>query len=262
MTNVKRWLCFGDLHGCLQEFKLLLEKVNYDPSHDEVFCLGDLTDRGNLSPELVKYCIENDFKSVMGNHDSKLVRRWRHIVRKRNDSSYKIPMNFSQDQTNTIEALTDKEMQWIADLPYYYTLPEVGVVIMHAGLLPCIPLASQTKEILTMVRYIDPTGRHMLPLKQPGFLPPDNSVFWAEVYDGTVDIVFGHSVVSLDSKIGTWDGLSTGRCYGIDTGCSFGGYLTCMILDAENPRSREIVQVKALREYYKPNSSHNAPESE
>jgi len=257
ITNGGRILVVGDCHGCLNELKMLLDKCKYT-SGDVVCMAGDLIDRGDQSPGLVKFCIENDIKSVMGNHDAKLVRRWRHIVRKRNDPSYKNPMHHSQDQEDTIAALSDREMAWIADLPYYYTLPEVGVVIMHAGLLPCVPLASQTREILTMVRYIDPTGRRMLPVKQPGFLQPDNSVFWAEVYDGTADIVFGHSVVSLDGKIGAWDGLRTGRCYGIDTGVCFGGFLTCMILDTENPKSREIVQVKALREYYKPDISHNA----
>lgn len=250
-----RKLIFGDVHGALTEFKLLLEKANYVQGADEVYMLGDLVDRADQSPELIKFCIENDIKSVMGNHDSKLVRRWRHVVRKRNDPSYKIPMHFSQDQMNTIEALSDKEMQWVADLPYYYTLPEVGVVLMHAGLLPCIPLASQSREVLTMVRYVDLAGKRMLPVKQPGFLQPDDSMFWAETYDGTVDVIFGHSVVSLDGTIGVWDGLSTGRCYGIDTGVCFGGYLTCMILDTDNPKSREIVQVKALREYYKPNAT-------
>lgn len=252
-----RKLIISDLHGALTEFKMLLDKANYDPAHDEVIAVGDLVDRCDDSPGLVKFCIENGIKSVMGNHDAKLVRRWKHILRKRKDPSYKNPMNFSQDQTDTIEALGDKEMLWLADLPYYYTLPEVNVVIMHAGLLPCVPLVAQTKEILTMVRYIDPMGRYMIPLKQPGFLQPDNSVFWADVYDGTVDVIFGHSVVSLDGTIGVYEGFSTGRCYGIDTGCCFGAFLTCMILDTENPKSREIVQVKALREYCKPNVSHN-----
>lgn len=253
-----RKLIVGDCHGALSELKMLLEKANYIQGADEVYCLGDLVDRSDQSPELVKFCIENNFKSVMGNHDAKLVRRWRHIVRKRNDPSYKNPMRFSQDQEDTIAALSDREMSWIAGLPYYYTFPEVGVVIMHAGLLPCVPLSSQPKEILTMVRYIDPAGRYMIPLKQPGFLQPDNSIFWTEIYDGTVDVVFGHSVVSLDGKIGTYDGLNVGRCYGIDTGCCFGGFLSAMILDTEHPSCREIVQVKALREYCKPNVPHNA----
>ncbi len=30
----------GDLHGCFNEFQLLLEKVNYNPKQDELFNRG------------------------------------------------------------------------------------------------------------------------------------------------------------------------------------------------------------------------------
>ena len=247
-----RKILIGDVHGASEELKLLLDKVGYVQGTDEAYTLGDLTDRGPDSPGVVKFCRANGIKSVMGNHDAKLVRRWRHVVRKREEPSYRIPMHYSQDQMDTIAALSDEDMQWIAELPHYLTFPEVNVVAMHAGMLPCIPLANQTKEILTMVRFIDIDGRKMLSLKYPDFSQPENSVFWAETYDGTADVVIGHSVVSLNGSIGAWDGLSTGRTYGIDTGVCFGGYLTAMILDTEKPKSREIVQVQALREYCQP----------
>lgn len=36
-------------------------------------------------------------------------------------------------------------------------------------------------------------------------------------------------------------------CYGIDTGCCFGGKLTAFIVE-----TKEFVQVKAVREHYPP----------
>ncbi|MEI6065112.1 MAG: metallophosphoesterase [Pseudanabaena sp. ELA748] len=251
-----RKILIGDVHGALGELKLLLEKVEYHPAKDEVVLLGDLVDRGDDSPGVVKFCRANGIKSVLGNHDDKLVRRWRHVVRKREEPSYRIPMRYSEDQMATVEALSDEDMLWLAALPHYMTFPEVNVVVMHAGMLPSIPLAGQTKEVLTMVRFIDRDGRRMLSLKYPEFKQPDNSVFWASVYDGTADVVIGHSVVSLDGSVGAWEGLSTGRIYGIDTGCAFGGYLSAMVLDTEKPKSREIVQVKALREYCAPHGGN------
>jgi len=249
---MSRVILVGDIHGALSELKLLLDKVSYEPGVDRCVALGDLVDRCDDSPGVVKYCIENGIESVMGNHDAKLVRRWRHVMRKRIEPGYKIPMHFSQDQMDTIAGLSDADMLWLSNLPHYLTFPEVNVVIMHAGLLPLVPLVEQPKEVLTMIRYIDPAGRRMLSMKMPNFEQPENSIFWAEAYDGTADVVFGHSVISMNGEIGVWAGLSTGKCYGIDTGCCFGGFLTCMILDTNDPSSREVVNVKALREYCVP----------
>ena len=189
----------------------------------------------------------------MGNHDAKLVKRWRHVVRKRHEPSYKISMRYSADQMQNITALSDSDMEWLANLPHYISLQEFNVLCVHAGLMPRLRLEHQPKEVLTMLRYLDiETRRKMLSMKYPDFEQPDNSIFWAECYDGKADVVFGHSVVSLDGTIGYWEGLGRGRCYGIDTGAVFGGYLSAMILDSTKPESREIVQVKALREYYEP----------
>ena len=90
--------------------------------------------------------------------------------------------------------------------------------------------------------------------KKPGILAlklhTPESVFWAEIWDGSSDVIFGHTVVSLEN-IRDWDGVGTGRAYGIDTGAVFGGRLTAMILDPDHPRRRDIVQVAARREYFK-----------
>jgi len=245
---VKRYICPGDIHGCLAEFRLLLDKVNYDPANDVVCCVGDLVDRGSDSPGVVRFCIENGFRSVMGNHDAKLVRRWRHVLKHRANSSYKIPMNHSDDQMKTINELTNREMGWIADLPFYIELPEFKAVVIHAGLMPGVPLHHQTKEILSMLRYMNKDTHRMLSLQYPDFSVPPDSVFWAEVYDGQPDVIFGHEVVSL-CDIKTWERPEFGKCFGIDTGCAFGGRLSCIVLDTEKPLEREIVQVQALKEY-------------
>ena len=101
---------------------------------------------------------------------------------------------------------------------------------------------------LTMVRFVDPASHKMMPLVVPGFRQPEGSAFWAELWDGKQDVIFGHTVVGRE-WIKDWDAKSGARCYGIDTGCVFGGRLSAMILDSDMPNVREVVQVKAAQEY-------------
>ncbi|MFD2879344.1 metallophosphoesterase [Paenibacillus rhizoplanae] len=36
----------SDIHGCIEEFNLLLRRAEYDPSRDQLILLGDYVDRG------------------------------------------------------------------------------------------------------------------------------------------------------------------------------------------------------------------------
>jgi serine/threonine protein phosphatase 1 len=62
----------GDVHGCYYTFKAMLEF--WDPKNEILIQVGDLIDRGNFSPEVVKLCreIEKEYPSSMflkGNHE-------------------------------------------------------------------------------------------------------------------------------------------------------------------------------------------------
>ena len=41
----------GDLHGCLDALRFLLREIEFDPSRDRLFSVGDLVDRGSQSEE-------------------------------------------------------------------------------------------------------------------------------------------------------------------------------------------------------------------
>lgn len=228
----------------------MLDVVNYNKYSDRCIFAGDLVDRGPDSPGMVRLAMELGAEAIQGNHDAKLLRRWGHMDRVASNPKYKNPMTPHEDQERTISLLGAAERAWLTALPYYIYLPDFDVIVVHAGLLPGVALDNQTKEILTMVRYVHRDTRKMLSLVMPGFKQPPDSVFWAEIWDGSSDVIFGHTVVSL-SKIQAWDGVGMGRAYGIDTGAVFGGRLTAMILDPDLPRGREIVQVQAHREYFK-----------
>ena len=61
----------GDIQGCFEEFKLALEKVNFDKKRDYLWLVGDLINRGPDSLKLLKflYKIRERTHIVLGNHD-------------------------------------------------------------------------------------------------------------------------------------------------------------------------------------------------
>lgn len=63
----------GDLHGCLDLFLAQLERVQFDPQIDRVFCVGDLADRGPDSMGCLRLLREPWFYAVCGNHEQMLL---------------------------------------------------------------------------------------------------------------------------------------------------------------------------------------------
>ena len=247
---IKRTIVVGDVHGCLPELKMLLDKVNFQQDEDRLILAGDLVDRGPDSVGVVRYAMAIGAEAVAGNHDDKLLRRRKHVMRAQRDKNYKIPMRPDQEQEGIIAALTQREGEWLAGLPTYIELPDFNALVLHAGVVPGKHVSYQSREVLTMMRYMDKDDYRMMRLEMPGFRQPKDSVFWAELYDGDVDIIFGHNVVGReDPQI--WENALGAKCYGIDTGCCFGGRLTACILRPEDPFAREIMQVQALAEYKK-----------
>lgn len=246
----KRTIIVGDVHGCLAEFTMLVNRVGYRPGVDRLIVAGDLVDRGVDSAGVISYAMSIGAEAVQGNHDAKLLRRLEHVQKSVTNPKYRNPMYPDPDQEYTISRLTDVQVGWLRSLPYHIVLPEYNVIVVHAGFVPGVALGQQIKEIQTMVRYISLDSHKMLPLVLPGFRQPANSIFWANVWDQSSDVIFGHTVVGLEN-IKTWDGTNGGRCYGIDTGCVFGGRLSAIVLDPNKPWDRSVVQVNALREYCK-----------
>lgn len=247
---MSRLILIGDVHGTLTELKLLMEKLAFKPHEDRAYIVGDLVDRGEDSPGVVRYCIQKGIDAIQGNHDAKLVRRAAHMRKMEENPGYRNPMRPSDDQEQTIRGMSRSELNWITSRPFFARFPEHNLVAVHAGVLPGIPVERQMKETLTMVRYIDDIShRKMIAFLMPGFRQPPGSVAWTDVYDRPENIVFGHHVHSMTAPhVVTREGFGT--CYGIDTGCVFGGRLTAAVFDDSRPGIPEFVQVDALRAYW------------
>jgi len=246
--SVLRTLVVGDVHGCLDELKQLLDKCNYDPAGDRLVMAGDLVDRGPDSAGVVRYVMSLNAECVAGNHEDKLLRRYRHVLRKRSNPQYVVPMRPDLEQEWTIQNMLPSELDWLGRLPTYVELPDYNAVVVPAGMAPGRDVTRQSREVLTMMRFMHNDTHRMMPLDMPGFRQPKDSVYWAEKYDGDVDVLFGHNVVGRDGAQ-VWERPNGAKCYGLDTGCCFGGRLTACVLTPADPFHREIVQVPALQAY-------------
>lgn len=68
-NTLGRDFAVGDLHGCKDALEQLLTHVNFDPSVDRLFSVGDLVDRGPDSWGCIALLEEPWFHAVLGNHE-------------------------------------------------------------------------------------------------------------------------------------------------------------------------------------------------
>ncbi|WP_285577770.1 metallophosphoesterase [Actinoallomurus iriomotensis] len=192
---MRRTIIIGDIHGCFDELLELLDEVDLRPD-DLLVSVGDLVDRGPAPGEVVGLFRERpNSVVVMGNHERKHVRGI-----------------FSYAQEITRLQLGDQyteTVDWMRTRPYYFENDHVRVV--HAAMLPGIPLADQKEEILCG----STSGEREL-----ATLFPDGH--WHDHYTDAKPVVFGHHVTGPEPMI------RDGRIFGLDTGACHGWNLTAL----------------------------------
>jgi bis(5'-nucleosyl)-tetraphosphatase (symmetrical) len=276
-----RTILVGDLHGCLAEFRELLQRVGYERGVDRLVCLGDFMDRGPDPAGCVKFAREQGAEGVQGNHEEKWLRWFKHEAKKAAQAAlgkeYKNPMkSLSEEKVAQGIALSVDDRQWLASLPYTLELGDNWIAV-HAGFEPGVAFADQEPNTMMRVRYVDKNGKFK-GYREGSLKQPKDTVYWTKQWKGPWDVVYGHAVHSLRNPrldlfggswldravirtmravgLGRWAPRPVGRCYGIDTGCCFGGRLTAMILvSGQEP---EFVQVKAARVYCSRRGNHDA----
>lgn len=67
----------GDIHGCAQPFWRLLDALDFSPSRDRLWCVGDAVNRGAESLAVLRWlhAHEGCVTLVLGNHDLHLLAR-------------------------------------------------------------------------------------------------------------------------------------------------------------------------------------------
>ena len=68
----------GDLQGCHAPFQRLLAKIDFSPSRDTLYLLGDLVNRGPDSLDVLRNlkALGNAAQCLLGNHDLHLLALW------------------------------------------------------------------------------------------------------------------------------------------------------------------------------------------
>lgn len=272
---MSRTIFIGDVHGCLDELRLLYMKLKLVPG-DRLIFVGDLVDKGPDSLGVLVY-VQGLMRQhpgsvvVAGNHEEKALRFWK-----------KGKADQLKDQSWVHEA-TDADWAFIEAMPLFWWdgIPshKGGIVVVHGGIFPALlekhpdvfikiqargekwrkgggKALSRARRMLR-VRYVGGDHRPSDVKGEPG--PGDmlalgenkpGDPFWADVYDGSQGfVVYGHSPW-LDGQVR----VNPDVAIGIDTGAVFGGALTAFVVepDGEGGEITEVVQVQALKQYAKP----------
>jgi len=230
-------IIYGDLHGCLDEFIALREKIQPSPDDREIV-IGDIVDRGPHSNELFRYVRENGIESVLGNHEYRYLR-----YKKHNDIYLKTeknnPMNFDERRLSLFNGFDAGDLEFLESLPFFIKID--NLTLLHAGILNNIDLESAKKKDLEKLLWI----RYLKDEKTPLALgsEDESSTFWSELYDGKQGIIiYGHEAFK-EVKVDT-------HSLGIDTGCVYGNRLTaCIVSDTSDPMNNyELMSVASQKD--------------
>ena len=220
-NSYDRIIIVGDVHGCLVELRALLQDLSVT-SRDLLIFVGDIIAKGPMSVETIREVMALKALCVRGNHEDNLVKSLKDPQSKHHRSGV---YSFGEE-------LTEQEIQWVTNLPYTISLPDAGLVIVHAGLVPHLALEQQKPKDMIRMRTLDKRGVASKERASAELTP------WAPLYPGPFTVVFGHNAK---------EGLQVHAfAVGLDTGCVYGRKLTALVVDKEG---RRFVNVKAERVY-------------
>lgn len=221
MTRTGRTIVIGDVHGCADELDALLKECTVE-SGDDVVLVGDLIAKGPASREVLARVRQEGFRSVRGNHDAHVL-RWKAA----HDAGEHEP-RLSPTHAELAHSMSDADWALLRSLPLYIRLPEHEALVVHAGLVPQVPLEQQQPVLMMNLRSIRPDGT--------GSKKPDDGMLWGALWTGPELVLFGHHAAA---------GLQVyPHAIGLDTGCVYGGKLSACILP-----ERKIVSVPSRRAY-------------
>ena len=259
----------GDVQGCYPELQRLLDKLRFDPARDRLWFCGDLVNRGGQSLATLRliHGLRESSVVTLGNHDLSLLA----IAMRSAEAQARVnpelrEVLFAEDAPVLFE--------WLRSQKLLHHDEQLNWTMIHAGLAPLWTLrqaqrAAQEVErelssprhprllrnlfgnrpaawssrlqglerqratinTMTRMRYCDVNGRIDFEAKdipgtqKPGLYP------WFEVPGmrrRDTRIVCGHW-----SALGRFAGLGV---HAIDTGCVWGGQLTALRLDGEEPQ--------------------------
>lgn len=215
MNAEKRTIFVGDIHGCFDELKELVQLCEHRPGVDRLIFLGDVFNRGPGSLQVFLKMREWKAESVLGNHEMAILKSW-NSGNKSSRWYQKTLDEFGEHYTDMIKAIND----W----PLF--IEEEDFIALHAGIVPGKKLREMSADEITSIRM---------------WKNPENPVApptpWFEHYKEEKPVIFGHW--------GKLEGVQRDNAHGIDTGCVYGKRLTALIWP-----EKKRVTVPAKKAYF------------
>jgi len=262
----------GDLQGCYDPFRHLLDEIDFDPDKDTLWLTGDLVNRGPKSLKTLRFVrsLGDSVVNVLGNHDLHLLALSAGMVRNGN--------RFSALQKVLSAPDRDELCDWLRHRPMAHYDRKLDTLLVHAGTYPTwtvkktLARAAEVEEALqgddyatllgkmygnkpdiwsgkltgykrlrfiisclTRMRFLTRQRHLALNFSGSPFAARKNLTPWFLYPDaawGDTRIVFGH-----------WAALGLTvlpNLISLDTGCLWGRQLTAVRLDKKRPR---VIQV-------------------
>jgi serine/threonine protein phosphatase 1 len=132
----ERLFAIGDIHGCYDSFRRMIENKIKIRNSDKIVLLGDYIDRGNQSKEVVDYIIQLQQKGfdlipLIGNHESMLIDAFDNdesLLRWILNGGTKTLDSFG---INTLKDLDHLYVDFFRRLQFYYSFHQF--LFVHAG---------------------------------------------------------------------------------------------------------------------------------
>ncbi|KAI7596137.1 chloride channel protein 3 [Hortaea werneckii] len=302
----KRRLVFvGDIHGCKEELLELLKKMHFNTATDHLIPTGDVISKGPDNTGVLDELIRLKAESPRGNHEDRILEAAKALLpTDLDDESLSVTSKGSKKDRKLLKHLKRRHMQYLRDMPLMLRIPALPqvtdsswrkdngriteeIIVVHAGLVPHLPLKKQDPYFVMNMRSIDhithvPSALHQTrkgksrPWMQiwnwyndrlargrstKGFHLYTKEQYEAEQDEARqswLDRIWG--VVARSKKTvarpqvavyghDSKKGLQLHRwSKGLDSGCVKGGQLTALVLDAQG--NTEVVQVECKDRLY------------
>lgn len=236
----KRLLIVSDVHGCFDELERLLEKVEFNPDTMTVVFVGDLVAKGPKSLEVIRFLMkQKSMLSVRGNHEDNVLLA--HYAPTTTKYAKRKAYEFVKEMSRV-------EIKFLQELPVSISVPEMGLLVVHAGLDPSkrgMHVQNHAFSDLIRIRCVKPDGSTTKDAPDES----KNMKLWGPLYVGPPFVVYGHDA-KRKLQVHPW-------ARGIDTGCCYGGSLTGLLIDDTRDllnwmKTMQLISVPAARVYSEP----------
>jgi bis(5'-nucleosyl)-tetraphosphatase (symmetrical) len=207
----------GDVHGCAEELGLLLKSFKLEPE-DQLFCVGDVINKGPDSLGALEIVQQNQIKCVLGNHEAHFIQLMENPEMRNS--------NYGQAMLERWRGREEQVYAQVIEWPYWIEFDDI--ILVHAGLDPRFKRPEDmAHRVLISIRHWDGEGQYLNTLDNPP---------WFECGSWDKGVVFGHWALRGLVDLPGFKGL--------DTGCVYGKHLTAWC-----PEENRFYQVPALQQW-------------